>query len=102
MIAYPHTVVQHSGFGYGHNYQFQRAIEERAINTVAELRLVQKEKGVVFESYVAASLFCDSENYPPGVKGILPRVPGTFSTRKIDGLRIYRPGREIFTATEEA
>ncbi len=92
------TPVQHSGFGYAHNYQFQHGIEERQVSTKTEEKRVRQARGILFDDYMKCSRFCDEENYPPGIEGMIPQVPGTFSARKIDELAIYQPGRTIYTA----
>ncbi len=93
-----YTVVMHSAAVAAGNPQFADAIEECAITTRAQVYQVRAAGGVMFASYEAASDFCEWENYPPGVKGLIPHVPGTFSRRGVQGAPIYLPGRRIFTA----
>lgn len=91
-----YTVVQHSGFGYAGNPQFQQAVEERALTTPSQIKRVEAVGGVVVEGYVAASELAEKWNYPPKVRGIVPDCStlGTFSKKKIDGLAIFVPTDE--------
>jgi len=86
-----YALVQHSAAGYKGDSTFAHAVEERRLNTAAELATVQKAGGLVFDSYVAASDAAEAENYPADTIGLVPVAPGTFSFHKIDGLRIYIP-----------
>jgi hypothetical protein len=94
-----YTLVQHSGYAYAGNPQFIRAVELRSLNTAAEVRKVEKEGGRIFETYGEASDAEYSENYPQEVQGLTPRVQGNFSSKKIEGQRIYVPKSET-VATE--
>ena len=85
------TIVQHSGFGYAGKPGFKKGLEIRAINTEAQSDKVFKANGVLFDNYLAADDYCEEEGYPTGVTGMYPRAPGSFSTKKIDGLYIYIP-----------
>lgn len=87
------AVVQHSGYGYKGNPQFKKAVETRKLQTVGELRLVERCGGAVFDSYLDAEHFAEKANYPDDYKGIVPDARGTFSKLAIDGLRIYIPVR---------
>lgn len=87
------AVVQHSGYGYKGNPQFKAAVETRKLQTVGEVRLVERCGGAVFDSYLEAEEFAEKANYPADVKGIVPHAKGTFSKLCIDGLRIYIPVR---------
>jgi hypothetical protein len=95
MTATPNkwTVVQHSGYGYKGNPQFQQAVETRQLHTIGELRRVEQSGGVVFDSYLLAEEFAERANYPADYKGIIPDARGTFSSQTIDQLRIYKPLR---------
>jgi hypothetical protein len=87
------TVVQHSGYGYKGNPQFEQAVETRQLQTLGEQRLVERSGGVVFDSYLIAEEFAERANYPADYGGIIPDARGTFSKLMIDGLKIYKPVR---------
>lgn len=87
------TIVQHSGYGYSHKPGFRRAVETRQLHTVGELKRVERNGGVVFDSYLDAETFAEKANFPPGTRGLYPQARGTFSSQMIDGLRIYKPVR---------
>lgn len=88
-----YTLVQHSGFGYGENPEFEQAVEMRSI-TKKQIEKVKRKDGLIFESYGDASDAADSENYPDDVAGLIPKVNGTFINWEIDGLRLYIPKRD--------
>ena len=88
------TIVQHSGYGYSSNPQFEHAVETRVLANNAEVRTVNQVGGLVLDSYMEAEDFCDKANYPEGNSSIIPTARGTFSHRTIDGLKIYIPLRE--------
>lgn len=90
-----YTVVQHSGYTYGGNPEFEQAVEPRMIPNVRDLRKVQAAGGVVLDGYVEAEDFCDAANYPPGTEGIVPQARGTFADVRVDSLRVYVPVREV-------
>jgi len=85
------TLVQHSGCGYGSDVRFARAVQMELITTTAEFNRVQKAGGLLFDEYDAASHREELENYPPEVKGLVPRCRGRFARAKINGLKIYVP-----------
>jgi hypothetical protein len=87
------TIVQHSGYGYKGNPQFKQAVETRKLDTVGQVRLVERVGGVVFDSYLEAESFAERANYPADYTGIVPDARGTFSKLMIDNLRIYKPVR---------
>jgi hypothetical protein len=87
------TVVQHSGYGYKGNPQFEHAVEVRQLHNLGELRLVERVGGMVLDSYMDAEAFAERANYRPSNKGIIPNAMGTFSKLQIDGLKIYIPVR---------
>lgn len=89
------TIVQHSGFGYGANPQFEAGVETRILHTKKEENLVTKVGGLLFDSYAKAEDFCEEAMYGSGNDGLIPEVKGTFSDKEIDGLRIYIPVREV-------
>jgi hypothetical protein len=89
------TVVQHSGFGYNGNPQFEQAVETTGGLTTAEAKLVEHVGGVVFDTYMEAEEFAEKANYPESNFGIIPTAKGTFSTRRINGLKIYIPVRSV-------
>ena len=88
-----YTLVQHTGWSVGGNPQFQRAVEELAVDG-RQAKAVERAGGVVFDSYGAAADAQYKENYPPEVGGLIPGVRGKFSARKIEGSRIYIPAVE--------
>ena len=92
-----YTAVMHSAGVMGDS-RFAEAVEECAVTTGSQVHHVLAAGGILFDSYTAASDFCEWENYPPGVEGLIPHAPGTFSRRGIMGASIYMPGRRIFTA----
>lgn len=83
------TVVQHSGYGYNKDYQFQRGLESRQLEKQSEATLVRKEGGQLFDDYMAVEDYCMAEMYPEDCVGFTPQAPGRFSMKAIDGLRIY-------------
>lgn len=91
MIAERWTLVQHSAMGYKGDAGFARAVETRSVRTLAEQRRVLRAGGVLFATYGAADDAAEKVNYPPEVKGLYPRVRGSFAPEQVDGLRIYRP-----------
>lgn len=93
------TVVQHSGITTGH-MEFARGLEVAQINTVTELELVTSNGGVVFDTFVEATAYEESESYPRG-SGLAPQAPGTFARATLDGLRIYVPRDKPVQVTEE-
>ena len=98
-----YTVVQHSGFGYGSDPQFQHGLESRSVLTKAERERVTKAGGLLFDTYTEAEDFAADAMYgtfkdDPGntrTFDLTPRAKGTFSDKKVDGLRIYIPVREV-------
>jgi hypothetical protein len=83
-----YTLVEHSGWS---TPGFERAVEEAAITTTAELARVQKAGGVVYDSYTAAADAEDATNYPPGTEGIYPRAVGRFVNVLIGERRLFVP-----------
>ena len=85
-----YILVQHSGYGYAEDPSFQRAVQHQLI--LGEKKIEEmRESGVpIYDTYSAASSAEEAVNYPPSVKGLVPRCnPAGFSRKKIDGLRIY-------------
>lgn len=91
-----YTVVQHSGYGYGRNPQFEHGLEERALTKPSQIQRVQSVGGVVLNGYVEASELAAKWMYPKTVRGLIPDCSsvGTFSKKKIDGLAIFVPTDE--------
>lgn len=87
------TLVQHSGYGYAGKDGFRHAVEVRAVRLKGEKELVEKAGGLLFGSHREANDFEENANYPEGAQGIYPQAKGTFSSKEIDGLRIYVPVR---------
>lgn len=90
-----YTVVQHSGYGYAGNPQFQMALEERSLNKRQEKTVIDAG-GVVLPGYVEASDLAERWNYPKAKMGLIPDCSslGTFSRKKVDGLAIFVPTEE--------
>lgn len=88
-----YTVVQHSGYGYAGDPQFQAALEERALTTPSQIKRVQQVGGVVVDGYVAAVELAETWSYADSNEGIVPDCSsfGTFSKKKVDGLAIFVP-----------
>jgi hypothetical protein len=92
---YGYTVVQHSGYGYNNDPQFEHALESRKLGTKVEADRVTKAGGVIFPGYTEAEDFAEKAQYQPDNASIIPNAKGTFSDQLIDDLRIYIPVREI-------
>lgn len=87
-----HTLVQHSGYGYGYNPQFEQAVEEREIPAGKKsLDRIKKVGGIIVKNYGEANNLSELVNYPPEVKGLVPEARGSFATIKVDGLKVYIP-----------
>ena len=89
-----YAIVQHSGFGYGGNAQFIGGLETRSILSKAPARKVNEAMGLLFDNYSEAEDYCEWATYDlPKITGLIPRADrvGSFSTKSIDGLRIYVP-----------
>lgn len=86
------TLVQHSGYGFGGDTQFIRAVEIASIETKKEIDTIEKLGGLIFDSYIDADEAEYAENYPdPNDQSIIPNCRGTFARAKISGLKIYIP-----------
>ena len=85
-----YTLVQHSGFVVGGKLSFENAVELRSLYSF-EARQVEEAGGLLFETYSEASEAELRENYPPEVPGLIPRVSGGFSNKKVQGQAIYIP-----------
>lgn len=87
------VIVQHSGCGYGEKPGFKQGLELRSVDTKTAKMRVLNAGGLLFNTYMEASNFCDDESYPNAkdYDGLYPRAPGTFSRHKIDDLKIYLP-----------
>lgn len=89
------TIVQHSGFGYGGEPGFEQAVETRQVSSKKEQQLVEKEHGILFNTYTEACDFEDNANDPSDDQSLYPRAKGSFSAKTIDGLRIYIPATQV-------
>lgn len=89
------TVVQHSAYGYNDDTGFRRGLESRRIQNKTERNLITAVGGLIFDDYIAAENFAHGAMYPLGVMGLTPAAQGKFSPKKIDGLRIYIPVRQV-------
>lgn len=87
-----YAIVQHSGYGTAGNPDFMYAVESTGV-TKQQCQKVLGAGGVVLSNYREAEEYCHAENYPPEVKGIVPRARGTFSTAGVNDMRIYIPAR---------
>jgi hypothetical protein len=85
------TLVQHSGYVSGGKPGFARAVEEGAIDRAGVEAKVAAAGGLVFDSYNEAAAAAETENYPPDVVGLYPRVRGSFGTIEVGGRRLYIP-----------
>jgi hypothetical protein len=86
------TIVQHSGYGYGHKEAFKAGLEVRLVEHVREIKQIVKAGGLLFESYNNALDYTYKEMYPEGHEGLVPRAPGKFLNNVfIDELRLYVP-----------
>lgn len=88
------TVVQHSGYGYGHKPGFKRGLVPMSVEDKTSRTSVEQAGGLLFETYTAADKYSETEMYPEGYKGLYPIAPGRFSHRKAHGLKIYIPKGE--------
>ena len=86
-----YTIVQHSGYGYGDNTQFENGLEPRNIERKSQFMRVMSEGGVVFDNWMDAEDYCEHEMYPSDYKGLIQNAPGHFCAFKIDNLRLYIP-----------
>lgn len=86
------TIVQHSGYGYGHKEALKQGLEVRQVTKLMEIKRVVKAGGVLFESYNNALDYTYKEMYPEGHEGLVPKAPGKFLNNVfIDELRLYVP-----------
>jgi len=85
-----YTLVQHSGWVVAGKQDFKNAVELRSLYGMNE-KTVREVGGLLFESYSTASSAEFNENYPADVHGMIPRVNGSFSERKVEGQKIYIP-----------
>jgi hypothetical protein len=89
------VIVQHSGFGYTGDPQFEKGLEVREVSTMKDRRLVERVGGLVFDDWKRADDFTEEATYDPDHTGLIPNAKGTFSDKEIDGLRIYIPVRTV-------
>jgi hypothetical protein len=85
------TLVQHSGIA--HDAGFINGVEEASVERDSEVTKIENQGGLLFDTYEAASEAMMAHNYPDEVKGLYPRVRGTFSRTRIGGRRLYLPPR---------
>jgi len=84
------TLVQHSGWAAAGKWDFKNAVELRTLSgTSAED--IRKAGGLIFDTYSEASIAEHNENYPPELKGMIPRVNGSFSNKEVQGQKLYIP-----------
>ena len=98
----PHTLVQHSGFGYGGKSGFARAVEIRSLNKKQEA-IVRKVGCLIIPTRELAGRMEEDINFPPEVQGLYPCCRGMFSSKEVDQLKVYLPTeycRGLLTVTE--
>jgi hypothetical protein len=84
------TLVRHSGWTVAKKPGFEHAVETQMLTTQTEVARVVRVGGMVFDDYTKATEAEYSENYPPGIKGLIPKTHGTFARAKIQGGQIYQ------------
>lgn len=85
-----HTLVQHSGYGYGRKPGFAKAVEIRSLSAKEE-KAVRKAGGLIIPDYGFAGQMEEAVNFPPEVQGLYPRCRGTFLPMEVDQLKVYLP-----------
>ena len=96
-----YVLVQHSGWGYGGQPEFARAVESRYLPD--EERGAAEALGVtIFQGYAEGSAAEEEENWPEGYEGIIPRVRGWFTSEKMNGLAYYRQSVGVTIYTDSA
>lgn len=87
-----YTLVQHSGFVWGDDPQFKRAVETRSINARQEA-IVRGVGGLVFDGYDSAEAEAHNTNYPDATyTGLIPMARGSFHKQiAIDDLPLFIP-----------
>lgn len=90
MAADRYTVVQHTGYGYKGDPQFERGLQAVRVSSKEAQRNVEKVGGQLFHSLKEAEQWAMAEMYPGGA-GLIPLAPGTFADVGINGLAIYCP-----------
>ena len=93
-----YTLVQHSGYGYAEKPGFAKGLEVRSLSTRAEANLVARVNGMIFMDYADAEDAAMELMYPLDYNGIYPAFKGTFSDKKIDGLAIAIPLRQVVSS----
>ncbi len=82
-----YTLVQHSGYAWGGDNTFARAVEVVGITRKSEKKLVESSGGIVFENWIEADDFSMDVMYPNNT-GIVPSADGGFGPM-LNGLKIY-------------
>lgn len=85
------TLVRHTGYSGGGKSDFERAVEERALNTARERSIIAKAGGLLFDHYGDAHNRAAVENYPGNYEGLVPRAQGKFVKRAGFEEDIYVP-----------
>jgi hypothetical protein len=85
-----YAIVQHSGYAWGEDPTFAKAVEQIGVST-KQAEAVVALGGRVFDNYMDADRFAEAENYPPTVFGLIPAAPGTFTDAKVNDLPVYKP-----------
>lgn len=87
----PYTLVQHTGFTVGGKPAFRNAVEARSVQTKKQERAVRRAGGLIYRTYSDAREAEQSTNFPPEVKGLIPRANGRFVTRSAFDEPIFIP-----------
>lgn len=93
--GFGYTIVQHSAWGYRGDPGFKQGLETREITSRSEKNIVERVGGMVFEDYSKAEDTALELSYPPANTGLYPTFQGSFSNKKIDGLAIAIPLRQV-------
>jgi hypothetical protein len=90
-----YTLVQHSAFTFKGDLRFEHAVECRVLSTTGQVIRVQDAGGVLESDWRRITARELSENYPAGRKSSLdlPNADGAFASVRIEGQRVYVPGR---------
>lgn len=88
------TLVRHSAWTVKRDPQFKEAVQMATLTSAKEVAKVERVGGLVFDDYKDADDREYAENYKvSNVKGLIPRVPGSFVRATVGGAEIYIPRR---------
>jgi hypothetical protein len=88
------TIVQHSNSGFGKKPGFTFGLERAAVKTDAKKQRVINVGGLLFEDCMEADAFLMKAQFTEDNVSGYPYSGGTFSKKKIGGLKIWIPGQE--------